>query len=297
MLNNFHLAVIIRKRPQMDLLQIPLSDELQHALSENWYSQYDTFVKDIQEIPFESGYKPEDHERFCEPDYKLPKWLVKESSLTVPSLSKMVDNSVREMKRIKGTVAFARNEWDEELMLFQNFKSYQIITPDRTAVLSGDTYTDIKENGLVFGDKLSAVYQPTQQKLLFDNFYNVNIFLPLSEYFRPASENDIQRILSHEKLDPEDSEVLATDPNQWFRTRFAMLERSRVLDQYAARDIQARSMGHDISIQLSADEKKIVFPADKSAAKRLLQFLNEEIFRGPITDELFETNSKKKMDQ
>ena len=199
------------------------------------------------------------------------------------------------MNGIKGIVGFARNEYDEELIMFQNFRSYQIIGRSRTAILSGDTYTNIEKPGLILGEKLRAVYQSTERKLLFDNFYNTNLFLPLSEYFKPASEKDIRRILSHEKLDPEDSEVLATNPNQWFRTRFAMLERSGVLDQYTARDIQSRSVGYDVSIQLSADEKKIVFPSDKSAAKRLLQFLNEEIFRGAITGGLFETNSKKEI--
>ena len=294
MLRNFHLTVIIRKRTQTDLLQIPLSDELQHALSRDWHCQYDAFVNDIRELPFESGYKPEDHERFCELEYKLPEWLEEESSLTISSLGK-IDNSETQMKGIKGIVAFARNESDEELIMFQNFRSYQIIGRRRTVILSGATYTNIEKPGLILGDKLSAVYQSTERKLLFDNFYNTNLFLPLSEYFKPASEKDIRRILSHEKLDPEDSGVLATNPNQWFRTRFAMLERSGVLDQYTARDIQSRSVGYNVSIQLSADEKKIVFPSDKSAAKRLLQFLNEEIFRGAVTGGLFETNSKKEI--
>lgn len=295
MFKNFHLTVIIRKRTQTDLLQIPLSDELQRALSKDWHCQYDAFVNDIQEIPFESGYKPEEHERFCELEYKLPEWLAEESSLTISSLGK-IDNSEIQMKGIKGIVAFARNECDEELIMFQNFRSYQVIGRSRTAILSGDTYTNIEKPGLILGEKLSAVYQPTERKLLFDNFYNVNIFLPLSEYFRPASEDDIRRILSHEKLDPEDSEVLATNPNQWFRTRFATLERSGFLDQHAVRDIQSRSVTYEVSIQLSADEKKIVFPSDKSAAKRLLQFLNEEIFRGPVTGDIYETNSKKRID-
>ena len=42
---------------------------------------------------------------------------------------------------------------------------------------------------------------------------------------------------------------------------------------------------------------KIVFPSDKSAVKKILQFLNEELFRGAITETLYETNSKRQADQ
>ena len=293
MFNNFHLAAIIPTRARTNLFRIPLSGDLQDKLAKNWQCQYKAFVHEIQQIDFDPGYKPEDHERFCEFDYKLPEWLAEENSLTVSSLKK-INNSEKQMKCIKGIVAFTQNERDEELMLFQNFRKHQVIKPGLSGVLSGDTYAPVKHLGLMPGEKLSAVYQSVERKLLFHSFYNVNIFLSLSEYFKPASEKDIRRILSHDLFIPEDLDASATDPNQWFQTRFAMLERSGFLDEYTAVDIELRSIEYKIPIQLSEDKKQIVFPSSKSAAKKLLQFLNEEIFRGPITDELFETNSKKK---
>jgi hypothetical protein len=42
---------------------------------------------------------------------------------------------------------------------------------------------------------------------------------------------------------------------------------------------------------------KIVFPRDKGQAKKILQYLNEEIFRGAITNNIYETNSKKTADE
>jgi len=101
-------------------------------------------------------------------------------------------------------------------------------------------------------------------------------------------------VLGHKLLAPEDADALATDANQWFRKRFAMLRDSGVLDAYSAKAIQARSKGYDVAIQIS--KGKIIFPAEKAAAKKMLQFLNEELFRGPITEKLFETNSKREAD-
>ena len=296
MLINFHLAAIVPKKTQIDLLQIPLSDELQGRFAENWQSQYDTFFDEIQEINFDPGYKPEDHERFCVLDYELPEWLAKETSIDASSLDK-IDKSERQMDRIRGIMALAQNEHEEELMLFQNFRRYQIIKPGLSAVLGDNTYTKIEHPGLMLGEKLSAVYHSIGRKLLFHSFHNVNMFLPLSDHFRPASEDEIREILSHELFAAEELDVLAKDPSQWFRTRFALLKHSGILNEVTALKIETRSKGYDVPIQLSEDNEKIVFPSNKSDAKKLLQFLNEEIFRGAVTDELYKTNSKTKMNQ
>ena len=114
------------------------------------------------------------------------------------------------------------------------------------------------------------------------------------EFYEEASEDTIREILSHKILVPEDVEALAIDANQWFRKRFAMLRDSGVLDQYSPQQIKKRSKNYDVEIQIS--KGRIVFPAEKGAAKKLLQFLNEEIYRGAITDTLYETNSKREAD-
>jgi len=131
-------------------------------------------------------------------------------------------------------------------------------------------------------------------KLLFHNFRSVNTFLPLADFYEEASEQQIKEVLGHRLLAPEDADALATDSNQWFRKRFAMLRDSGILDTYSARQIEARSKGYDVEIKVS--KGRIVFPADRPAAKKLLQFLNEELFRGAITETLYETNSKREAD-
>ena len=70
-----------------------------------------------------------------------------------------------------------------------------------------------------------------------------------------------------------------------------MLRDSEVLDRYTAHEIADHAQGYELDIQVLGNQ--IVFPAERAAAKRLLQFLNEERFRGAITDTLYETNSKR----
>lgn len=293
MLDNFQLTAIVKERRITRLLRVPLHRELQDSLAKSWDEQHADFTEDIQEIEFNAGYTPERHERFSIQDYELPNWLAEENSLSVVDLPAITNDDAK-LDATKGVVAFARNDRGEELMLFQNFTRSHVIRPGRSLLLQGDTYRTNPRPGLTLEGKLSAIFLPNEKKLLFQNFRTVNTFLSLAEFYEEASEHQVREILGHARLAPEDVDALATQTNQWFRKRFAMLRDSGLLDGYTAQEIKERSHGHDVDIQVV--DERVVFPSDRNQAKRLLQFLNEEIFRGAITNTLFETNSKRKTD-
>lgn len=294
MLDNFQLAAIVKQGGQVRLLRIPMHQALQDELAETWQDQYDHFMgDDIQEIEFNAGYQPEEHERFALIEYILPDWIAGEDSQSVHDLDE-INNHQEVIDYITGVVAFCRGEDGLEVVLFQNFSRSHVIQPGRFLFLQNDTYESSQHPGLSLDRKLSAVYLTEEEKLLFQSFRTVNTFLPLADFYEEASEQEIRDVLEHERLAPEDADALAVNANQWFRKRFAMLRDSGVLDQFTARQIQIRSNGYDVNIHIS--QGKIVFPAEKPAAKRLLQFLNEELYRGPITETLYETNSKREAD-
>lgn len=293
MLENFQLAVVCKSGKQMRPLRVPLHHDLQATLAAGWAQQLADFADGTQEVAFDAGYTPEAHERFGLPDYVLPDWLKAETSLTIPALDSI--NAHEElMASAKCVAGFARDGQGEELVLFQNFSRSHVIQPGWSLFLVQGAYVTSDKPGLRLDGKLAAVYWPAQQKLLFHNFRVTNSFLPLADFFEEASEQEIQAILNHPRLAAEDPEALAAGANQWFRKRFALLQHSGILDQYTAQDIAQHAQGFPVDIQVEGD--KIVFPADKGAAKRLLLFLNEELFRGAITDKLYETNSKRVAD-
>jgi hypothetical protein len=294
MLDNFQLAAIVKQGAQPRLKRIPMHQSLQNTLAETWMQQYEAFVADAAEIDFNAGYQPEEHERFRLADYTPPEWLAGANSQSASALDP-ITNDDASLDATRSIVAFARTSQGEEVVLFQNFSRSHVIRPGRFLFLHNSTFETTHRPGLTLDSKLSAVYKPTSGKLLFHSFRMVNIFLPLAEFYEEASEQQIKEVLGHDLLAPENADELATGANQWFRKRFAMLRHSGVLDTYSAKQIQARSKGYDVAISLS--KGKIVFPADKVAAKKLLQFLNEELFRGAITEKLFETNSKRVADQ
>src|SRR3990167_7600966 len=272
MLKSFQLAAIAGKGATVQVLRVPLHQTLQQKLATDWQAQLDRFLSGTQEIEFNAGYTPEEHECFALADFVPPQWLASATNTSVASLAPIHQNDTL-ISAVRGIMGVARDQGGADLMLFQNFSRSHVIQPGQFLFLQNDTYETTEKPGLALDNKLSAVYYPGSKKLLFRNFRTVNTFLPLSDYYE---------------------EALATDTNQWFRKRFALLRDSGVLDKFSAKQIQARSKGYGLEIQIVKEQ--IVFPEAKAAAKKLLQFLNEELFRGPITDTLFEANSKREAD-
>lgn len=291
------LAAIIGKGTQKELRYILLSQDLLGSIKKEWESQYNSFFKEVvEEVNFDPGYKPGKHELFCLREYELPNWLAEEDSASIKDFNP-IGNNERQLKLIKGIATFIESDIDEEFILFQRFTPSQVIRTSLSAIWDRNTFNKMDGPGFMLANYLSAAYHRSERKLLFRSFYNVDKFLPLSEYFRPASEEEIREILSHELFAPENLEVSVTNPSQPFRNKFALLKRSGVLDKLTAREIEDRSKGFDVSIQLSEDNKKIVFPSKKSDALKLLRFLNDEYVRGAATGNPYIANSKRKMDE
>ena len=292
------LAAIISKGAQRELQYIPFSRDLQSSIKKEWESQYISFFEEVvKEVNYEPGYKPGKDELFCLQDYELPDWLAEEDSASISDFESIRNNETQ-MNLIKGIAAFVQNETDENSILFQRFMPAQVIRPKLSFIWDRDTFRKIDDPGFMLGKYLSAVYQSAERKLLFNNFYNVDLLLSLPKNLKnEASPEEIRKILSHELFAPEDIEVFCTNPSKWFRVRFALLEHLGIINKYTALEIQERSEGYNVTIELSDNKTKIVFPSDETRAKKLLQFLNEELFLGAVTKDLYETNSKKKVDQ
>ena len=292
-LQNFHLAAIFVDSNEMGLRRFPLRRELQDSLAEQWQEQLDEFLEGAREIAFDPGYTPESDEVFRITNFQAPEWLAARTSLNAAELESIVGQEDN-FSKLGCVLAFARTAKREEIVLFQNFVSSHLIKPGKFFFQANGTYITNDQPGLALDRRLTAVYYPGSRKLLFKNFRATNTFLPLANYFSEASGEEIRQILSHRIFAPESVasvDALATNPPQWFRKRFAMLRASGLLDGYTADQIRTKSSGYDVEVRV--ERNKIVFPADRTAAKKLLQFLNEEIFRGAITERLYETNSKR----
>lgn len=294
MLNNLHLVALIKERNQLTLKRLPMVAELQAELAVTWGEQLEQFLRGAQEIAFEPGYTPEAHERFCVDNFVLPGELAAHNSGSIRNLDP-IDMQDASLVFIKAILGFARTDTGRELVMFQGFSKSHVIEPGRFLFFTNDNFVTSDRPALTLDSHLAAVYEPAEQKLLFQNFRVTNAILNLVQYYEEASEEEIREILAHEKLAPVSADALAKSASQWSSKRFAMLRDSKILDNYTVEQIVQHANGYDLDIQIDRanGQERIVFPEAKASVKKLLQFLNEELFRGAITDRLFETNSKR----
>ncbi|MFI8742940.1 Kiwa anti-phage protein KwaB-like domain-containing protein [Stutzerimonas zhaodongensis] len=294
MLEHLHLVALLKERKHITLRRIPLVAELQAMLTEKWQRQLDDFLLEAQEIDFDPGYTPEAHERFRLEDFALPEVVAAEHSDSVRHLEP-IDMQGAEPSQIKAILGFARQDDGSEVLLIQSFSKSHIINPGQFLFFNRNNFESSETPALSLSDHLTAVYYPAQQKLLFRNYRVANTIFNLADFYKEATEDDIKAILAHGKLAPVNVDAIAKGASQWFCKRFALLKDSEILDQYTVAQIINHSNGYDLDIQIdvTTGQDRIVFPAEKAPAKKLLQFLNEELFRGAITERLFETNSKR----
>jgi hypothetical protein len=292
MLKNFKLAALVKTDGEYTVYSIPLTGSLQTEFSKVWLNMQLDFTKGKKEIEFDAGYSPEIDERFVIDNFTLPDWFDGLDSRNISKAPNLI-KSPDKISDIKAIIGFG-NDGQHEVMLFQNFGPSHVIKPKGSLVISGKSFESNKEMGLSLGDKITAYFTANNTRLVFFHYSATNVYLPLAEFFSEATEEKILEVLSHKNIHAVNAEKIAKSASQWFRKRFSMLEASGVLDVYTPKDIMKKSKGYDIKIIL--DKGKLVFPENKTEAKHLLQFLNEEIYKGAITDTLYETNSKREVD-
>ena len=288
-MGKFSLVAIVRNRKLSSLFRIPLHQSIEEFLMESWTSKLEPFVYELEQIDYEAGYQLKRHQCFRMLEFELPNWIAGYNSQSATLIDEIVGDP-QTYRSVQGTVAFTKIN-EEESMIFQDFSRSKAINPGRFLQFDGQVYRTAERTGLLLDRQLSAVYLPGKRMLLFRNFRAVNSYLPIFEFFKKQSEQKIRKLLDHHNLATEHPDIWAKGANQWFRARFIKLGNSGILDRYSAKEIKSVSEGYDVPIELV--NNRIVFPADSNSAKKILQFLNEEFFRGAITGRLYETNSKK----
>ncbi len=271
--------------------QIPLTADLQQSIQEEWSSQYSAFCDDIREVPFDAGYKPEEDERFTITGFSLPEQM--ETNREGLDTLDPIGVNEQSLHQLNAIFAYATLNGNE-VVIIQRFSRSHILKPGRFMYVRNGTFETASSPALTLGNKPDVVYFPSEQKLVFANFRNANAILPLIDFYQEASESEIRQVLSHPRISAEDIDSLAVNAPQWYRTRFSMLRDSKVLDDYTPSQIKEDAAGYlDIETIGADEDEKLVFPKEKPEARRLLQFLNEELYKGPITEILYETNSNR----
>jgi hypothetical protein len=273
--------------------RIPLTAALNIELAGLFAEQQATLLGDKQQLEFTGSYNVDEGEIFTIAEYPLPPAI--SEAISNPLTCQML-NLNTETHRIK---ALFSGVWSatHKVVNFQVFDTGKLLSRGFTLIGSGDTYKKLEEPGLVLQDKLTAHFN--SETLYFTSYHNTKRFLYLSDYYREATDIDLDAFAQSELFAFENEASFKSDADSTIRKKIGLMQKNEVLKDITVADIQTVAINfnaelpeeHHISIILN-DAGKLLIPEDKKQLKELIRFLDEDYVTAPLTKRKCLTNSK-----
>ena len=268
--------------------RIPVNSEVQQALESLFVEQERSFFEGItEEVEFDGSWKPEINEVLT---LDIPDEAnailnaISNNPISVPTINtaNFVDENIR---------ALFTNFMDgnSSKILVQRFTPQQILTKKFSLLQDGNTFGKIIEPAFSLDLKLVCVIQ--DNKLKFKSFHNLRTIFSLLETYREATDQEVLGFCNHSNIAVVDSEQFKENADQTIRKLIHAIVRAETLNNNSARQIQQRARQNGISIRIS--DGKLVFPEERAEVKKLLYFLDDGLYVGPISQQRYITNSKR----
>lgn len=274
------------------ILRFPLTAELQADIDTIFQQQLAAFEADIAEtIPFDGRYVPDENELLSIDSFKEGDELV--AAVANPLATESFDPAVHSLAAVKALfVGIERNHG--HCVLIQHFERRRLISTRGLAMFfSGNTFRKISDEGLTLDTRLLAVLE--NGTLRFQSFYFLRQVFDMSGYYREATNDEVKAFATHPLLAVDDVAGFVASAGQVVRKKISTITQSGVLDQHTTEQIVATAQAFDVPIHVD-EHNRIVVPSNKAELRRLLQFLDEDYYRSPLSQTRFISNSKRVAD-
>jgi hypothetical protein len=180
--------------------------------------------------------------------------------------------------------------YENDTFYFQNFDHRKMLNNKGVLIYSNQTYTRLTDNAFVIDNIIHAVHK--DERLYFKSYSNANKIFSLAEYYQEATNADIVTFGQNDNVAIEDTQWLQDNANTVLRKHITLLQKSGTLDGMNTTKVKRGANKFKIKIDLDT-HGKIIFPSDTKACRKILWYLNEQYYAGPITGNHYETNSKR----
>lgn len=143
------------------------------------------------------------------------------------------------------------------------------------------------------GEKVDCVF--TGEGLIFEKYNDANGVFDLGDYYRTASQSEVNQFAASPAFDIEDAGA--------FERAVASISMrkkiAKIIDLGTLNDvskIKTNAEKVQIDIDLTDDSSKVKIPDDKKQLKKVMVFLAEELYPGLFTNTTYLSNSTRKVD-
>ncbi|OZA31005.1 MAG: hypothetical protein B7X93_01175 [Hydrogenophilales bacterium 17-61-9] len=286
--------ILLTKDEESPFLRLDLDQAAASGARDLFLAAAESFGRGVEEVvEFDPGYKLHDDECFEIHDFPISDELI--GFCRQPLSAERVDSSDFADLPINGIVGYDFSAGQRKLY-FQNFDSRRVLIPGRRfAVLpmaDASTFKQLTEPVLLLDANITAVWD--NGNLRFKSFHLAKQLFDLSAYFTEATDEQIAQFVTHTRLQCVDSARFVGACNTWSRTKIALILRGGILDHATGDMIRDAAASVEYEVQMVED--RIVLPEEKSELRSLLQFLDEDIYRGPISRRRLLSSGKRQLE-
>lgn len=286
--------ILLTKEEESPFLRLDLDQSAASAAREMFLAAADSFSRGIEQVvEFDPGYKLHDDECFEIHDFPMSEDLL--GFCRQPLSAERVEASDFAELPINGIVGYDFSGGQRKLY-FQNFDSRRVLIPGRRFALlpmaDASTFKQLTKPVLLLDAHITAVWD--NGVLRFKSFHLAKQLFDLSTYFTEATDEQITQFVSHSRLQCADTTRFTGACNTWSRTKIALILRGGILDHATGEIIREAAAAVEYEVQMDGD--RIVLPEEKNELRSLLQFLDEDIYRGPISHRRLLSSGKRQLE-
>ncbi|MEZ2146379.1 Kiwa anti-phage protein KwaB-like domain-containing protein [Bradyrhizobium sp. DN5] len=276
------------------IVRIQLTAEVQREMDEAFTVQEQRFRDSSEDqIEFDGKYKPDDGECLFIDDYDDIDGL--HDAIANPLGKPQIEPSADEFEKIKAL--FMGREIDgRRTAIVQNFDKRKILSNRGLSIFhSADVFRKVEGVGLTIGTNLSAILDDS--RLSFFSFHSARQIFDLSQYFREATDEDLNVFAASEALKVADLNTFVTTSDSWVRRKVALVMQSGILERidFEATKATALVFGVNLETEVTGDRVALVLPEKKAELKKLLRFLDEDYFQSVLSSTPHLSNSKRRI--
>lgn len=185
--------------------------------------------------------------------------------------------------------------YDEGKFYFQAFNKKNVL--QRKMVLHyeyGNIFAKMNTSAFIVEDKIHAIYE--NGKLYFQSYTIANQIFSLIDFVTEATNTEIELFGEIKGIDVS-AENIKNIANIKTRRLIKLLSSTNNITTFmrkASRTKTSLLKKYGINAQINGNNELVLPTNNVVELNRTLEFLNEDIFRGVITDSLYHSNSKKK---
>lgn len=237
---------------------------------------------DMTEILFEGDYKPNEDEVFTIP-------------MTLDDDFDAIPDNIQEIQelclpddRIKILGFYKDGDY-----CFQCFQNRYVLTKNRMVIsFSGETYKKFSDDkALMINDDIHALYH--EGKLYFKKFNFAKQIFDLTQFYTEATNNDIDSTIGNDLFLGSDCEWMKANSDTVMRKLIKSINDSGVMGDIHPDSKEFKRWLTKANINPNIIQNgHIVLPQNKKQCKQVLAFLNEDIYEGIFSHNIFKSNSK-----